>query len=95
VTFDMSHLDKKPTRVVCYHGSAVFGIERLDTGKRRIGVRVFGHEPTNESDEIDPTSEVIEIVLTADEALEFMIGIMAGYEGIMGEILPMSGGSLN
>lgn len=53
MTFDMSHLDKEPTRVVCYHGS----------------------------DEIDPTSE--------------MIGIMAGYEGITGEILPMSGGSLN
>lgn len=64
MTFDMSHLDKEPTRIVCYHGSAV-----------------FGHEPTNESDEIDPTSE--------------MIGIMAGYEGITGEILPMSGGSLN
>jgi hypothetical protein len=46
VTFDMSHLDKEPTRVVCYHGSAV--------------------------------SE--------------MIGIMAGCEGITGEILPMSGG---
>jgi hypothetical protein len=45
VTFDMSHLDKEPTRVVCY------------------------------------TSE--------------MIGIMAGYEEITGEILPMSGGSLN
>lgn len=94
--FDMSHLDKEPTRVVCYHGSAVFGIERTDTGERRIGVRVFGHQPpTNDADEIDPTSEVIEIVLTAEESLEFMIGIMAGYEGIMGEILPMSGGSLN
>jgi len=45
VTFDISHLDKEPTRVVCYHGSAV-----------------FGHEPTNESDEIDPTSEMIEIL---------------------------------
>jgi hypothetical protein len=45
--FGISHLDKEPTRVACYHGSAVFGIERLD------------------------------------------------YEGIMGEILPMSGGSLN
>jgi hypothetical protein len=92
--FDMSHLDKEPTRVVCYHGSAVFGIERLDTGERRIGVRDFGHQPTNEGDEIDPTSEVIEIVLTADEAMEFMIGIMAGYEGTVGEI-PTSGGSPN
>ena len=45
MTFDISHLDKEPTRVVYYHGSAV-----------------FGHEPTNESDEIDPTSEVIEIL---------------------------------
>lgn len=89
---DMGHLAKKPTRTVCYHGSAVYGMENPETGERRISVRVFGHLPTEE--EIDPSSEVIEIILTGDEALEFMVGIMAGYEGTYGS-LPSYGGSPN
>lgn len=90
---EMGHLAKEPTRTVCYHGSAVYGMENPENGERRISVRVFGHLPT-ETEEIDVTSEVIEIVLTGDETLEMMIGLMAGYEGTFGN-LPTYGGSPN
>lgn len=89
---EMDHLTKEPTRTVCYHGSAVFGMENLATGERRISVRVFGHTPVEDENEDMPEvdSERIEILLTGEEALEFMMGIIAGYEGVYGP-LPYGG----
>lgn len=93
---ESDHLKKEPTRVVCYHGVAVFGVNLPQIQEDRVAVRIFGHQfAENEGDEIgDPDSERIEILLTGTEALELMSAIMAGYEGTYGPLM-IPGGSVN
>ncbi len=95
---DSDHLQKEPTRVVCYHGVAVLGVTlpQISEDEDRVAVRIFGHQfAENEGDEVEaPDSERIEILLNGTEALELMFAIMAGYEGTYGP-LRIPGGSVN
>lgn len=71
---------------VCFHGTDVFIAKAAGTDENLIALRIKGHEidPTGEIVELHPEIKTFEIILNPTESVEVLMGILTGYEAIMG-----------